>query len=110
MLWIQEIHFHRLKFDKYMYIITYDFESNKKRAKFSKFLEKYGRRIQYSVFEIRNSNRILQNILREIELNYKKSFSGADSILLFSLCEGCKKKVYRYGYAENEEKEIVVFD
>lgn len=92
-----------------MIICSYDFSNNRTRAKFSKFLEKYGRRLQYSVFEIRNSKRVLQNILEEIELGYKKKFTGADSIVIFQMCEGDKKKVKRYGYAENEEKEVVVF-
>lgn len=92
-----------------MLIISYDFESNRKRARFSKFIQKYGRRIQYSVFEIRNSGRVLQNILDEIELKYRKQFTGADSVLIFQVCKGCRKGVLRYGYAENEESDIVVF-
>ncbi|NCQ06631.1 MAG: CRISPR-associated endonuclease Cas2 [Candidatus Moranbacteria bacterium] len=92
-----------------MLILSYDFESNKTRARFAKFILKYGRRIQYSVFEIRNSDRVLRNILDEVELKYSKKFTGADSIVIFQVCEGCKKKVIRYGYAKNEETEIVVF-
>jgi len=93
-----------------MILITYDISKNRTRSQFSKFLKQYGRKIQYSVYEIRNSNRILQNILNEIELVYRKSFTGADSILVFQICEGDKKKVRRYGYAVNEEKEIVFFE
>ncbi len=92
-----------------MILISYDFTDSRRRAKFSKFLKKYGRKIQYSVYEIRNSQRVLQNILSEIELKYKKDFTGADSILIFSICESCQKKIKRYGYAKNEEKEVVVF-
>lgn len=86
-----------------MLIVAYDFASTKKRTKFSKFLKKYGYRIQYSVFMIRNSKRVLQNLLKEIELKYEKTFTGVDSILIFSLCEACDKKVLRYGYAKNED-------
>jgi len=92
-----------------MIIVSYDFEDNRKRYKFSKFLKRYGRKIQYSVYEIKNSSRVLQNILSEIELKYKKDFSGADSILIFYICESCQKKIKRYGYAANEEEEVVVF-
>lgn len=92
-----------------MLLISYDFSNDKTRAKFSKFINKYGRRIQYSVYEIRNSERVLQNILNEIELIYKKKFTGADSIVIIPISEADKKKVKRYGYAENEEKEVVVF-
>ncbi|MFH1030790.1 MAG: CRISPR-associated endonuclease Cas2 [bacterium] len=92
-----------------MIIACYDFSDNKTRAKFSKFLKKFGRKVQYSVYEIRNSQRVLKNILDEVELRYKKSFKGSDSILIFKICDGCKKKIIRYGYAANEEEEIVFF-
>jgi len=90
-------------------IVSYDFEKDSSRNRFSKFLKRFGGKIQYSVYEIRNSQRVLQNIIDEIELSYKKDFSGADSILIFSLCEACKKKIIRYGYAKNEEGEVIVF-
>lgn len=93
-----------------MFIVAYDFTDNKTRSRFSKFLKKFGRKIQYSVYEIKNSQRLLQNILDEIELRYKKRFKNSDSILIFQVCDGCKKKIVRYGYAKNEEKEIVYFN
>ena len=67
-----------------MIILSYDFSNDRMRTKFSKFLEKYGRRLQYSVFEIRNSKRVLQNIIDEIELAYKDKFTGADKQILCS--------------------------
>ncbi len=93
-----------------MILVSYDFEKDRPRTKFSKFLLKFGRRIQYSVFEIRHSQRVLRNILSEVELEYKKLFRNADSIFIFPLCETCKKKIVRYGYAANEEKEVVIFE
>lgn len=93
-----------------MLILAYDFSDDRTRTRFSRFIHKFGRKIQYSVYEIRNSPRILQNIKNEIELVYKKTFTGADSVCIFQLCEGDKKKVLRYGYAENDEKDVVVFE
>ncbi len=93
-----------------MLIVSYDFTDNGPRSKFSRFLKKFGRKIQYSVYEIKNSERVLRNILDEIELRYKKSFKGSDSILIFQVCEGCRKKIVRYGYAKNEESDLVVFE
>lgn len=93
-----------------MLIISYDFTENKIRARFSKFIQKFGRKIQYSVYEINNSQRVLQLIIDEIELKYKKKFTNADSILIFQVCEGCAKKVKRYGYALNDEKEVLFFE
>ena len=93
-----------------MFIVSYDFHDDKRRAKFARFLKKYGRRLQYSVFEIKNSQRILQNIIKEIEYKYKPLFSDVDSILIYGVCRSCEKKILRYGYAVHEEEELIVFD
>ncbi|MDD2548068.1 MAG: CRISPR-associated endonuclease Cas2 [Candidatus Pacebacteria bacterium] len=92
-----------------MFIISYDFSNNKQRSNFAKFLKKYGRRIQFSVYEIRNSKRFLNNILKEIDLKYKKTFTKRDSIVIIQICNGCKAKIVRYGYAENENREVLFF-
>jgi CRISPR-associated protein Cas2 len=93
-----------------MIFASYDFSNDKARAKFSKFLSKFGRKLQYSVYEIKNSDRVLQNIKKEVELKYRKSFGNCDSILVIRLCERCKKNICRYGYAENDEKDVVIFE
>ncbi len=92
-----------------MLIVSYDFANDKTRTKFSKFLEKYGRRMQYSVFSIRNSSRILRNITTEIDTRYSKSFKKTDSIVIFSVCLGCKGKIIRYGCAKHEIENVVYF-
>ncbi len=90
-----------------MLIVAYDFANDKKRTKFAKFLSKYGFRIQYSIFKIENSKRVLSNVLSEIEHKYKKTFTSTDSIIVFETCAGCDKKVRRYGYAKNEDVDIL---
>ena len=52
-----------------MVIVSYDISDDKLRTKFSKYLSKFGHRLQYSVFEIDNSNRILDNIVTDIKNN-----------------------------------------
>lgn len=93
-----------------MIIVSYDFSNDKKRSKFAKYLKKYGRRMQYSVFSIHNSQRIQRNILIEIEKKYKKIFSKTDSIVLFPICESCKSKVIRYGCAKHDIENVVYFE
>ena len=88
-----------------MLIVAYDISSTRIRTRFSKFLKKYGRRVQYSVFELKHSPRVLKNVIVEIEDKYEPQFSGADSILIFQL--GQAAKIHRYGYAKNEEKDII---
>jgi len=76
------------------------------RTKFAKYLSKFGFRLQYSVFEISNSDTVLKNIETEIQNSYMKLFTEEDSIIIFKLSETCKKICY--GYAKNEEKEVFV--
>lgn len=91
-----------------MILITYDISNDKVRSKFSKFLDKYGRRLQYSVYEIKNSDRILENIVTEINMRYEKKFTMSDSVMIFFVCEACMKKVLRFGFAKNEETDLII--
>lgn len=72
----------------------------------SVYLSKFGFRLQYSVFEITNSDTVLKNIEAEIQNKYIRLFTEEDSVIIFNLSETCKKTCY--GYAKNEEKEVFV--
>lgn len=87
-----------------MLLISYDISNDKIRTKFAKYLSKFGFRLQYSVFEITNSDTVLKNIESEIENLYLPSFTEEDSVIVFNLSETCKKTCY--GYAKNEEKDV----
>lgn len=89
-----------------MLIVSYDIADNKLRSKFSKYLQKFGYRLQFSVFEIKNSKRLLANIICEIEAKYGKRFGSMDSIIIFDLSQQCK--TYRFGYAKNDGQIIIV--
>lgn len=56
-----------------MLLISYDISNDKLRTKFSKYLSKFGFRLQYSLFEIKNSETVLQNIETEIKNTYMKA-------------------------------------
>lgn len=90
-----------------MILITYDISDDKIRTKFSKFLCKFWRRLQYSVFEIRNSERLLRNIKAEIKEKYEKKFTNADSVIIFTFCKGCKEKIIKFWFAKNDESDII---
>lgn len=92
-----------------MFIVSYDIENDRTRTKFSKFLKQYGRRLQYSVYEIKNSPRILSNIKSEVELKYKKAFTNNDSVIIYGICGGCESKILRFGHPVQEEQEVVFF-
>ncbi len=93
-----------------MLLVSYDFAENKIRSRFARFLSQYGYRIQYSVFTIKNSKRVLQNIKSEIKLKYEKKFGGADSIYIFQICAGCISKIDKYGFAKHEDEDIIFLD
>lgn len=91
-----------------MLIVSYDISNDKVRTRFSKFLSKFGYRLQYSVFQVKNSKRILDNIVSELHNSYEPVFDQNDSVIIFQLSENCKK--IHYGYARNEEDTLIFVD
>ena len=89
-----------------MLLVSYDISNDKVRTKFSKFLSKFGFRLQYSVFEIDNSDIVLSNIEKEIQNVYMRAFTEEDSVIIFNMSETCRKTCY--GYAKNEETDYFV--
>lgn len=87
-------------------IVSYDIADDKTRTRFSKFLQKFGFRLQYSVFEIHNSERVLKNIQNEIKNVYEKTFTEEDSIVIFKLSQTCEK--ISYGYAKNNSEDFIL--
>jgi len=93
-----------------MILIAYDFSNDKTRTKFAKFLKKYGRRVQYSVFKIKNSSRVLQLITKEIDHRFKKYFENTDSVLIMKVCDGCQHKAIKYGNMSYEDKDVICLE
>jgi CRISPR-associated protein Cas2 len=91
-----------------MIIISYDIKNNKLRTKFSKYIKKYGYRLQYSVYEITNSENMLLKIKQDIENIYKKSFSNADSVIILKTSKNCE--ITKFGYAKNDDSDIIYMD
>jgi CRISPR-associated protein Cas2 len=89
-----------------MLLISYDISNNKIRSQFSKFLGKYGHRLQFSVFEIKNSDRILSLIQLEIENRFEKQFKESDSVIIFEISTTCN--ITRYGYASHENDDFII--
>ena len=89
-----------------MILISYDIKDDKKRAKFSKYLLKFGNRLQYSVYEIQNSERILDNIIADIENKYMKIFGEEDSVMIMKLSKNCEIK--RFGYVVHDEEDLLI--
>ncbi|MFV0483669.1 MAG: CRISPR-associated endonuclease Cas2 [Bacteroidales bacterium] len=86
-------------------IVSYDIQDNKLRTKFSKFLQKQGVRIQYSVFEISHSDRKLRLICDQIEMQFKPKFTNADSVLLYKVD---LKDTIAYGNASFLDDDLII--
>lgn len=90
-----------------MLLVSYDISNDKLRTRLSKYLSKFGGRLQYSVFEIRNSERVLENITTYISEKFSKYFEQTDSVIIFNLSKQCE--ITRFGYAKNDESDLLIF-
>ena len=89
-----------------MIIVSYDITDDKMRTNFSKMLKKNGAiRLQFSVYEISNTKRIVDNLIAKIEA-YTKHVSADDSVILFDVDTD---KLTKYGNAIHRDKPIVYF-
>lgn len=89
-----------------MILISYDVSDDKLRTKFSKYITRFGHRVQYSVYEIDNSPKILDNIVADIEDRFLPLFSESDSVLILVLSNTCK--IVRMGYAKHDDEVMIV--
>jgi len=92
-----------------MLLLSYDITNTKLRSKFAKFLEKHGKRVQFSVFVLSNSPRVLGNVRAEIEKKYEKQFKDTDSVLIFDITETSERKIVRYGYEKHWAEPVIYY-
>ena len=89
-----------------MIIVSYDITDDKMRTRFSKMLKSHGAiRLQYSVYEVVNTKRIVDNLVARIEV-FAKHFTAADSVILFDVLDD---KLTKYGNAIHRDQDIVFF-
>ena len=87
-----------------MLIVSYDISATKLRTRFSKMLTKNGAiRLQNSVYEVNNTNRVLDNLMIKID-QFANEFDGSDSVIVFDV-SGVKLK--KYGNAIHRDTDIV---
>lgn len=87
-----------------MLIISYDIADDLVRSRFVRMLTKHGAiRLQYSVYEIVNTPRVMENLLIIIK-DYSKHFTPADSVVIFDVQ---RDKLVKYGNAIHRDEDIV---
>ena len=77
-----------------------------KKARFSRYIRKFGHMLQYSVYEIENSERILKNIVTDLNNKWLKQFDQTDSVYIFRMSSSCQ--IEKYGYARNEDSDLLI--
>lgn len=89
-----------------MVIISYDISNDKMRNHFSKMLKSNGAiRLQFSVYEVSNTKRVIDNIIVKINA-YSKHFTADDSVVIFNVPA---EQVKKYGCAIHRDTPVVYF-
>lgn len=90
-----------------MLVISYDISDDKLRSRFSKMLTKHGAvRLQFSVYEVNNTDRVMTNLMIMIEEKFAKKFTGGDSVIIFDVSA---VKLKKYGNAIHRDHDVVYF-
>jgi CRISPR-associated protein Cas2 len=77
------------------FVVAYDISSNKRRKKIGDALEAYGKRVNYSVFEIQLGSKSQKSVLEKELL--KLIEPKTDSLRFYHVCENCMKKSWSLG-------------
>lgn len=83
-----------------MYIVSYDMSSDRLRQKMSKELENYGKRVQYSVFECRITEKQMNTLYQKMVRIMQEEPTG--NVRIYNLCKNCEEKVRTIGIKEEE--------
>lgn len=70
------------------HVIAYDIEDDRGRARIATVLERYGMRVQKSVFECRLEPKDRERLLRVLERELTR-IGGAGNIRIYRLCADC---------------------
>jgi CRISPR-associated protein Cas2 len=70
------------------WVVAYDIEDDRGRARIAKVMERFGRRVQKSVFECRLDDKSLARLQRLLERELT-AIGGAGNIRLYRLCATC---------------------
>ncbi len=77
------------------YIVTYDISNDKRRTKLSTLLEKYGLRVNYSVYECELNQTKFDKLLYEIELK-KLINKKYDSLRFYYIHEKAMSRSFEF--------------
>ena len=88
------------------WVISYDIKDDRRRNKAYKILKDYGRRVQYSVFEVLLEQAQLEEALERIG---EVIIPTEDSVRTYQICSSCRKRIKVIGEEPPfEENEIII--
>jgi len=82
------------------WLIAYDIPNDKRRNKIADALEDYGRRVQYSVFEVWLDTADKRKLLRRLN---ELIVENEDSIRLYRLCADCQQRLQILGLGDTPQ-------
>lgn len=77
-------------------LIAYDIREDRTRLRVARTLERYGRRVQRSVFECELTQAQYAELKQELETEVEASVD-TDSIRCYELCAACARKIRLIG-------------
>jgi len=77
-----------------MYVISYDVVDDKKRRHLAKYLESYGVRVQYSVFETELNEQQLNALIKGIK---KKINLSEDTVRIYPIQKDLRERIVTIG-------------
>lgn len=80
----------KMRAKKVLYIIVYDVVSDRRRSRISQILEKYGLRVNYSVFECMFTDAQLLSVQQKIG---KLMVPQEDTVIYYPCCVNCFTKI-----------------
>lgn len=83
--------------DRMRYVFCYDVPNDRRRTKLAKFLDGYGERVQYSVFEAVLDRALFDNLMDGVRAMLVPE---EDRFRVYVLCAGCDRRRVRLGKAE----------
>ncbi|MDE6215664.1 CRISPR-associated endonuclease Cas2 [Bacteroides sp.] len=75
---------------KKFYVVVYDIRADRSRDKVSKLLEKYGIRVNYSVFECLFTEKQLLSVQEKVDKIINKR---CDAVIYYHICLDCYTKI-----------------
>ncbi len=96
-----------MRANKHFCVIAYDTPSASRRRKMVKALEKYGKRINYSVYECMLTPSQEVKLLNQLE---RLAVKGKDQVAVYRICVECFTKITYFPERRESVQKISVLD